>query len=513
MRIILCLGVIILGGIGCVTTPIKEKRIINLTNRTQVFNQSDRFLENSVVIKSNQDKMIWGGIRIESGNKFSYLINGKPELVGDDISQLFVATNTLHYGYGLQRGDRWSFVYDGKESKDKTYDGLASIRFSNTGSHYAFIGVIGKKVVMVVDGKEGPLLDFALPCVFSENGNNYIYIGKNGDDVSVFYNGIQGQIFTDITTAELSPDGKRFAYGGLLKRGATVVVDGVESEVFQAVGDQIRFSPDGKRVAYVVKKNGLYHVVENGVMGKGYDNISSNLGYYSPDSQTFIYGAQENGLWFIVNNAEEGHKYKIILLSESNYSHDSKTFAYLAINGAHIYLVVDGREIDVYDDVDDVGPLFDSEGRLYFAGIKNKKWDVLVGEKKYQGFDKIGVHNSLVKRWVALSSSNSRYAFAGKRGNKWVCIVDGIYDAPVSSIIIPLVFSPNGKHYAYVAKEKNKATLVIDGKKGDLFEVPLGSLSVKNDGEASLWVINTGGLSYRRNEKRAPDAGEIIKKR
>ncbi len=359
MRIVFSLGVIAFGGIGCVTSMPIEKRIIRNIKTTQILSDRDYYIKKTLTWATTKDKYLMGVLRNESGNKFSYVINGKPQMLVEDASRLYIASETLHYAYGIQKEDRWAFVYDGKEDAN-TYDSIGLITFSKIGGHYAYSGHLGKKVTMIVDGKEGPLLDDFTTCYFSEDGNHSAYAGKINDDVSVYFDGIPGPKFRDITGMEFSPDGKRFAYGGLLNRGGTAVVDGNESEIYNSVMGKFLFSPDGTRLAYVVKKNGMFHVVENGIIGKGYENILENVGVYSPDSKRFIYGASSgNGLWFTVSNGEEGHGYKQIILDKNGFSPDSKSFAYTAVKMGGVCPVVDGAEGEAYADSLEGGAIFD----------------------------------------------------------------------------------------------------------------------------------------------------------
>ncbi len=107
--------------------------------------------------------------------------------------------------------------------------------------------------------------------------------------------------------------------------------------------------------------------------------------------------------------------------------------------------------------------------------------------------------------FLVLSPDQTHYAYCGGEGTKYVYVIDGVKDPPVKKIQLTLVFSPKSTHYAYVIEDKGKSAIVINGFKGEPFDTPIGSLSVSDDGEASLWVFNDNGTITRRIEKR--DAG------
>ncbi len=68
----------------------------------------------------------------------------------------------------------------------------------------------------------------------------------------------------------------------------------------------ITFSPDGKRLAYVVH-NPRPFVVVDGVEGKQYDGVESLI--FSPDSNHFAYMAELGGRKFVVVDGVEGKPY------------------------------------------------------------------------------------------------------------------------------------------------------------------------------------------------------------
>src|SRR5262249_30997374 len=150
---------------------------------------------------------------------------------------------------------------------------------------------------------------------FSLDGTRYSYAandkagGKNR--WSRVIDGVMGPIFDGmLVDFAFSPDGKHSAYFAV-RGGATFLVTdgGKEQQIEGFLDNTLVFSPDSKRMAYgVAKADGKNCIVVDGRAGQAYDSVGlprregSAAGYYSggpagvafsPDGQRLAYMVRE----------------------------------------------------------------------------------------------------------------------------------------------------------------------------------------------------------------------------
>src|SRR5215831_18338815 len=100
----------------------------------------------------------------------------------------------------------------------------------------------------------------------------------------------------------ISADQKHIAYTVKTSDGEFVMVDGVAGKTYTSilrvplteagVQPQIKFSPDGRRTAYVARRGEKFLVVVDGKEGSEFDRIRVGAPNFSPDSQRFAYFAE-----------------------------------------------------------------------------------------------------------------------------------------------------------------------------------------------------------------------------
>ena len=108
------------------------------------------------------------------------------------------------------------------------------------------------------------------------------------------------------------------------KAGWQLVVAGQRQPVCEDTGEAL-FSRDGKRLAYLAKKDGKWRVVVDGAEQKAYDAIGAGTLRFSPDGQILAYAAQSGGKWLLVANGREGKPYDGV--SDLVFSPNSKLLA------------------------------------------------------------------------------------------------------------------------------------------------------------------------------------------
>jgi len=237
--------------------------------------------------------------------------------------------------------------------------------------------------------------------------------------------------------ATASPDGKRVAH--VLRQGSqsSVVVDGRAQGRYDAVRGLV-FSPDSRRLAFAAKRRGKWRMVADGIEGKAYDGVCNPR--FSPDSRRLVFEVSRGGT---------------IEQSSPWWEVDRKKG-----RAGRCRLVVNGVEGRVYDWIDYWGAAFTDKGVAYRAR-RGQKHLVVVNGQAGTGFD-----------WIwgpYLSPDGRRVAYAGSQREgadpRFFVVVDGVRSGPYSFIgKVFFAFSPDSKHYAYLAYHGGELVLAADGR-------------------------------------------------
>lgn len=266
------------------------------------------------------------------------------------------------------------------------------------------------------------------------------------------------------TDAIVSPDNRRIVYREFEgSTGGRVVVNGVSSKLYDSFpGIDYAFSPDGKRLAYVVgMKDKKDFVVLDGVEGVG---GFTGIGYptFSPDSRQLAYKAWDNNAKkeVIFLNGEKGGEYDRIVGTNDGkglvFSPDGKRLGFIAANGKKSFVVVDGKEGKYYDWV--TGFVFGQDSKHVMYNAKRDEKGIIVK-------DEIEIAESNGLQSAVFSPDCSRMACIFKEGEKKYVVVDGKQGKQYDNIT-ELKFSPNGKRLAYAAWSDSDRTMyaVVDGQ-------------------------------------------------
>lgn len=451
---------------------------------------------------------------------------------GDDRTQCVVVGKSegKHYGsvnYFIFSPDGKRFAYvangntvvvDGVEGK--TYSRLATsdlgygrmadpLKFSPDSKHVAYVALTPAgpgqlaRWVVVVDGVEQKPYETILDPTYRRLGPEALYGSPSlGSRPGVMF----------------SPDGGRTAYvaqwwdaSGWMKN--TAVVDGVEGTTYDQV-HSITFSNDGRRVAYVAGRRNTsgwteYCVVLDGVEGPWYQALMVLGLAFSADKNTLAYavvqlppgqnqrqtfavvgGVQQPAHWevreitfspigahlaYVAQDLDSGD---VVVLDGTagkpyytlgwhvrdsgglKFSPNGERLAYVIATNQGRRLVVDGVEGPEYSSITDVTVGADSQHVAYLA---NGNVVVIDGvETPYNGIKGKPVFSPDARRSAAIVT-------VGGSGPAAVA-VDGVAGTSYSSMS-SLVFSPNGQHFAYVARDdKGKSFVVVDGVEGKKYD-------------------------------------------
>ena len=263
-----------------------------------------------------------------------------------------------------KRGDKMLVVIDGVEGKE--YDHVERLHFSADGSRVGYIAELPDGRVAVIDGVAAKrYIGGVRDLVFSPDGKHAAFVAGRGtplnnhiDDVVVI-DGVEGAPFPGIVSGSLrySPDGKRLAFAAEVPAGnpsgreVRVFVDGKPiskgyDDLKQGPDDEavLLFSPDGRRVAYLVSRGEKYLVGVDGQEGKGYSFVKLDSVQFSPDGGRVAYVAEpdQGGAYRLVVDGKEGAAYDDI--SDLRFSADGSRFAYTAQRNGATYRVTDKGE-------------------------------------------------------------------------------------------------------------------------------------------------------------------------
>lgn len=322
------------------------------------------------------------------------------------------------------------------------------IVFSPNGEHVAY--VIGEtdgrgpfrwsraRMAVVVDGQPQAWYDEVEQPVFSPDSRHVAYAacyakrwmmvvdGKAGADYTGF--GGERSAKPEPRRIVFSPDGVHYAYVAKGYYGFDqLVVDGKEEKTYEQISD-LTYSADGKRLAFIAWNDYRWHIILDGKDIAQYDDATTPT--FSPDGKRFAYAAKDNTGWHAVIDGNAGPGY--LEAQSPVFSPDSRRTAYLAKlnvpSGEPAYfMVIDGkpttaRYLYLFE------PVFSPDSRrLWYNALKPGK------------------------------------------PLKSVLVLDG---REIPGGYTPL-FSPNGVHLAYVQSEKDKHSIIIDGKSNP---APTGSI-------------------------------------
>ena len=419
----------------------------------------------------------------------------------------FEAANTLRfspdkqrYAYVVKVGREELMVVDG--NPHISYDAIARgtpapgtypakghlgpgplITFSADSRRVAFVAVIGKEVLAVVDGVVGKRYDaigdgglwerqqkrgYTLPkyspgIVFSPNGQRFAYRGQFQDKAMVVVDGQESKIYDGIIAdPTFSPDSLHLAFPAVLSGQYFIVVNGQQpSEGYEHVESAV-FSPDSRRVAYAASDGSNSFVVVDGKDGRPYDRVRSII--FSPNSRRLAYVAMQFQVEFVVTDGLNGKRYDGVV-GPVLFSTDNQRVAYVVRESNKAFVVDAGKEGKRYDEVRNL--IFGADGRLAYIAVTRdphrpslkEEFVVLDGrEQKHY----VGVWG------LVFSAVGSRYAYGAAKGlsaaeREAFVVVDGKEWKGFADVGAP-TFSPEGTWVVYEARPYSDSWVVaIDG--------------------------------------------------
>jgi Tol biopolymer transport system component len=267
---------------------------------------------------------------------------------------------------------------------------------------------------------------------------------------------------------------KHIAYTVKTNDGEFVMVDGIAGKTYTSIPrvalseagikEQIRFSPDGLRVAYVAQRGKKFLVVVDGKEGAEYDRISVGAPRFSPDSRRVSYFAERGGKTFAVVDGTESKPFDYGSSDAPMFSPDSRRVIYMARRGKQTSVVIDTAEVFESEYVG--GARFSKTGkRMVYTVARGEQWLVVTDGK--QGKPYSGLGNN-----IEFSEDEKRVLYRANTPTGQMIVVDSVETEPRPVIEENSYgFSPDGQHVAYIGWDsRDEQYVVVDNKKGKIYE-------------------------------------------
>jgi hypothetical protein len=302
----------------------------------------------------------------------------------------------------------------------------------------------------------------------------------------------------DVVRAQFSPDGMRYDYRTVRAGKRIQSIDRWESAEYDTISIP-RWGQDNRYWSFIASREGKRFVVSNGCEGSLFDRISS-IWRFGPQGSHCAYAGKRGGKSVFVVDGKEGQEFDD--LKNVGFSDDGQHWAHAGTRKGRFVMVKDGTETPTTY-VLAGAPTFSPDGNrfAYIAVKSNKKWVVVLDGQEQPELEVVlaiagramtHYDDGALSPGVLFSSNGKRYAFLtmeniGSPNEKYAMVIDGRKGERFAGTypgIVPnlqpdrsydsgfFLFSPDSEHYAYcvLVKREHKVFVVVDGKKGPLYD-------------------------------------------
>ena len=404
-----------------------------------------------------------------------------------------LSPSAAHVAYLATAGGQSVVVLDDK--KQKPYDKVAALTFSDDG-RLAYVASKGGKWLMVVaDQEQGPYEKVGPP-VFSPDGKRLAYVAMLADQKrAVVIDGKPGTAFDEIFDGLLvhSPDSQRLAYGGRKGKEWFVVIDGKESGPFEYLGSAtgILFSKDSRHIAFAALEKGKFRLMLDGKPREPFENLAEAA--LSADGSHWAVAAFQEGKWRVIVDGKPQAAYDEINEGSLQFSPDGGHVAYGARDGRRWMPVLDGK------------PCPDPVG-VSVLGFAEKNAEI-----KFSPNSRLLAYVARVE--VAFESDGRKFTEQGE------AVLTADVGTPTPSKTAKpkekpaetgprafqrigggtLVFNVGGQRLAYVARNKARdresSFVVADGKRKPRYDL-VGYLTFAPDGRRPVYAATRGNKAF-----------------
>lgn len=177
------------------------------------------------------------------------------------------------------------------------YRGARWMEISTDGEHYSYVAILRKKrEVVIIDGEPGPEVEEVIAKLMTK-GRRLAFAGRRGKKITVVLDGREIAQWDELPAGTFSNEGNHFATAG--KRGKSFFLwrDGVESPLSGPV-TYLAFSQDGRRLlALYEEKEGAWVAIDEARSDFIAFNKETHLGMlpiWIDDSNAVAYGRKGN---------------------------------------------------------------------------------------------------------------------------------------------------------------------------------------------------------------------------
>jgi len=350
---------------------------------------------------------------------------------------------------------------------------------SPDGGHYAVPAMHGSRELIIIDGVDGPEFDHAahtwggeaIDFVFSADGKHSAYVAQSGNDLVEVRDGK-----TAFTIASVKP-GTDLASGSPVPKMNEMHIHNPGYPV-SGGGHQCLISPSGAHVAVMAHagtpgESGGFYMYLDGVKSPEYNFI--DVGQVAFVADKLIYIAQtKDHQWHLVVNDKQGPTYgglKNLLVND-----DGTHYAFIAAaSGSGWGVGVDGVLGAPRGDIRNM--VIASNARVAYStvaqvngatatqigssGLYVDDQDLGPVQLPFAVVDASG-RGSAVQPYVLFSPDGKRFAYIKQVPGGFAVVIDGKAGRAYDGIGV-FQFSPDSKHYLYVGN-RNSAFVVYDGQ-------------------------------------------------
>lgn len=386
-------------------------------------------------------------------------------------------------------------------------------------------------------------------------GKGIAYIARVGERYCVVHNGKRGAYYDKIDSYTLltSPDGKRVAYGAQKGDKHYVIIDGVEKGPFDDRG-RIAFSPDSKHVGYDAKSGIFWYMYIDHVKHGGafsyfdrsvFNSDSDKLIYIEvtevPDAyrlnifdlksrqniampivdpaivtneqRTAVAAVEKTTDGFRVLSFDFKNPHKVFRgdvfdrIGQLTYNNDGSSLAYVAVKDDKSYIVLnDKKELLPTGDYPwpfAIRPRNGGVGIFIVNTLGKRRYNAYL----HNAFTANHPKNKVYKEGAHLTYSidGSHYAYVAIENEKFTVVVDG-KEGPFYDMAVHPQFSPDGKYIVYRARQDGKRFVVISSLNGKVIKrLPtyemVFDLQFTEDGSSVAYAVKTGNQFIWKVEK------------
>jgi len=321
------------------------------------------------------------------GNQWAYFYrDGErcvPVINGQDLSHYDMtgagpvfAEGKPEVAFAGKRNDTVFVVVNGREIGG--YSRVKEIVFSPDEAELAYIAQLNYDIYVYRDTARFGPFDDAWHITYGRGGH-FAFVARRDSTIVVNSDGVESTIGWDVSWPVYSADGSRMAYVAFMSNDTdtsfasqAAVVDGEVQPAYHFVYFNLRFSPDGRRFAYIAEIDTLRVVaVVDGLVGPEYSRIDGIE--FADDGSEYAYQGQiDDTTWCVVRNGVEISRYRDI--GPIAYSKDGRHLAYVALTAKGLRLIMDGTPVgEGYSRILPARPRFDSDGNITYYGEQSRR--------------------------------------------------------------------------------------------------------------------------------------------